>query len=106
MFEMYKLSFSLISRTEVKSTASASSPYSIPTNVYLANESSVNGRGGLSDCVVEDSLMEEEPVSKEITPTRVKSIEGHSKKVFSCKWNPCSDVLATGYLVWTASYHI
>ena len=36
-------------------------------------------------------------MSKEISTTRVKSVEGHSKNVFSCRWNPHSTVLTTGF---------
>mgnify|MGYP000132158866 FL=1 len=51
--------------------------------------------------------MEEEVPTKELLPSKVKALEGHSSKVsstafrdpqvFSCKWCPQSDVLATGY---------
>lgn len=54
-----------------------------------------------------DSVMEEEVPTKELLPSKVKALEGHSSKVsftairdpqvFSCKWCPQSDVLATGY---------
>ena len=42
--------------------------------------------------------MEEETVSKEIPPSKVQTVEGHTKKVFSCCWNPRSSVLATGFV--------
>ena len=46
---------------------------------------------------VEENQMEEETVSKEIPPSKVQTMEGHTKKVFSCCWNPRSSVLATGF---------
>ena len=37
-------------------------------------------------------------MSKEIPPSKVQTMEGHTKKVFSCCWNPRSSVLATGFV--------
>ena len=46
--------------------------------------------------------MEEETVSKEIPPSKVQTMEGHTKKVFSCCWNPRSSVLATGFTLFSS----
>lgn len=79
----------------------------IHISVFRANASSVVCCGGVFH-VVEDNAMEEEEPTKELQPTKVKSLEGHTGKVqslisldpqiFSCKWCPQSDVLATGYV--------
>ena len=41
-------------------------------------------------------MMEEEAESKDIAPSKVSTLAGHTGKVYSCKWSPSSNELITG----------
>ncbi|KAK8828939.1 hypothetical protein WA538_000942 [Blastocystis sp. DL] len=81
---------------------------------YIELETHIRGDGTEVDCVAPFSLIyphkccskkkesqssqygETEKETTEVPPTKVKTLEGHNKEVYSCKWNPVEDILATG----------